>query len=367
MKFYDRAELGKYTETPEGYLHGEFPITRPGVFPYMRNGGSVSQVAKLPDEVFSKETIESANNKPLTNDHPNVGVDVRNFKALSVGMTDGDAHVEDNKLVVGATITDPDMIAQVKSGKRELSIGFNADVPTESGEYGGAQYDAAQRNIKINHIAIVDRGRAGHGISIHDSAAFVMDDDSNIQGGTKMATMIIDNQSFEADQRVIDAANDTKKQLVAAEALVAKLKKQLAGSEDTAASSKKEADSLKGERDALKTQLKDAQDKQLDQDALDKRIDARLALQTSAARFVGDGFDFKGKTDREVKVAAIKTTNDSFDEKDKSDDYINAFYDSAVSLADKKGFTHTLGGQGVKQNENDSVDKLKGDRANAYK
>lgn len=367
MKFYDRAELGKYVETPEGYLHGEFPITRPGVFPYMRNGGSVSQVAKLPDEVFSKETIESANNKPLTNDHPNVGVDVRNFKALSVGMTDSDAHVEDNKLVVGATITDPDMIAQVKSGKRELSIGFNADVPTESGEYGGAQYDAAQRNIKINHIAIVDRGRAGHGISIHDSAAFVMDDDSNIQGGTKMATMIIDNQSFEADQRVIDAANDTKKQLVAAEALVAKLKKQLAGSEDTAASSKKEADSLKGERDALKTQLKDAQDKQLDQDALDKRIDARLALQTSAARFVGDSFDFKGKTDREVKVAAIKTTNDSFDEKDKSDDYINAFYDSAVSLADKKGFTHTLGGQGVNQNETDSVDKLKGDRANAYK
>ncbi|TOZ05129.1 hypothetical protein DIS17_04080 [Levilactobacillus brevis] len=367
MKFYDRAELGKYTETPEGYLHGEFPITRPGVFPYMRNGGSVSQVAKLPDEVFSKETIESANNKPLTNDHPNVGVDVRNFKALSVGMTDSDAHVEDNKLVVGATITDPDMIAQVKSGKRELSIGFNADVPTESGEYGGSQYDAAQRNIKINHIAIVDRGRAGHGISIHDSAAFVMDDDSNIQGGTKMATMIIDNQSFEADQRVIDAANDTKKQLVAAEALVAKLKKQLAGSEDTAASSKKEADSLKGERDALKTQLKDAQDKQLDQDALDKRIDARLALQTSAARFVGDSFDFKGKTDREVKVAAIKTTNDSFDEKDKSDDYINAFYDSAVSLADKKGFTHTLGGQGGNQNETDSVDKLKGDRANAYK
>lgn len=367
MKFYDRAELGKYTETPEGYLHGEFPITRPGVFPYMRNGGSVSQVAKLPDEVFSKETIESANNKPLTNDHPNVGVDVRNFKALSVGMTDSDAHVEDNKLVVGATITDPDMIAQVKSGKRELSIGFNADVPTESGEYGGSQYDAAQRNIKINHIAIVDRGRAGHGISIHDSAAFVMDDDSNIQGGTKMATMIIDNQSFEADQRVIDAANDTKKQLVAAEALVAKLKKQLAGSEDTAASSKKEADSLKGERDALKTQLKDAQDKQLDQDALDKRIDARLALQTSAARFVGDSFDFKGKTDREVKVAAIKTTNDAFDEKDKSDDYINAFYDSAVSLADKKGFTHTLGGQGGNQNETDSVDKLKGDRANAYK
>lgn len=367
MKFYDRAELGKYVETPEGYLHGEFPITRPGVFPYMRNGGSVSQVAKLPDEVFSKETIESANNKPLTNDHPNVGVDVRNFKALSVGMTDSDAHVEDNKLVVGATITDPDMIAQVKSGKRELSIGFNADVPTESGEYGGAQYDAAQRNIKINHIAIVDRGRAGHGISIHDSAAFVMDDDSNIQGGTKMATMIIDNQSFEADQRVIDAANDTKKQLVAAEALVAKLKKQLAGSEDTAASSKKEADSLKGERDALKTQLKDAQDKQLDQDALDKRIDARLALQTSAARFVGDSFDFKGKTDREVKVAAIKTTNDAFDEKDKSDDYINAFYDSAVSLADKKGFTHTLGGQGGDQNETDSVDKLKGDRANAYK
>jgi len=365
MKFYDRAELGKYTETPEGYLHGEFPITRPGVFPYLRNGGSISQVAKLPDEVFSKETIESANNKPLTNDHPSVGVDVNNFKSLSVGMTDSDAHVEDNKLVVGATITDPDMIAQIKSGKRELSIGFNADVPAESGEYGGSQYGAAQRNIKINHIAIVDRGRAGHGISIHDDAAFVMGDSDTNTGGKHMANLIIDSQQFEVDQHVADAHDNLKKQIATKEAELAKLKKQLDGAKGEADSAKKEADSLKGERDALKGQLKDAESKQLDQDALDKRIDARLALQTSASRFVGDSFDFKDKSDRDIKVAAIKTTNDSFDEKDKSDDYINAFYDSAVTLADKQGFTHTMGGGA--HVETDSVDKLKDDRANAYK
>ncbi|WP_085763065.1 hypothetical protein [Levilactobacillus brevis] len=110
-----------------------------------------------------------------------------------------------------------------------------------------------------------------------------------------MANLIIDSQQFEVDQHVADAHDDLKKKLAAAEATVTQLKKQLSGSEDEAKSSKKEADSLKGERDALKTQLKDAQDKQLDQDALDKRIDARLALQTSAARFVGDSFDFKGR------------------------------------------------------------------------
>lgn len=367
MKFYDTAELGKYTETPEGYLHGEFPITRPGVFPYFRNSGSISQVAKLPEEVFSKDTIESANNKPLTNEHPNVGVDVNNFNKLSVGMTDGDAHVEDNKLVVGATITDPSTIAEIKSGaKRELSIGFVADVPSESGEYGGNQYDAAQRHIKINHIAIVPRGRAGHGISIHDDAVFVMDD-ANIRGGTKMATMIINDQSFEVDQRVIDAQGDLKKQLAEAKATVAKLEKQLAGSEGAATSSKKEADSLKGERDSLKTQLEDAKKNQLNQDAVDTMVADRMALQTSAARFVGDSFDFKGKSDRDIKVAAIKITNDSFDEKDKSDDYINAFYDSAVAMADDQGFTHSIGGNKQHQTVTDSVDNLKIKRAQAYK
>lgn len=364
MEFYDTAELGKYTETPEGYLHGEFPITRPGVFPYLRNGAEVSQVAKLPEEVFSKATIESANNKPLTNEHPNVGVNVNNFKKLSVGMTDGDAHVEDNKLVVGATITDPATIADIKSGaKRELSIGFVADVPSENGVYAGNQYDAAQRHIKINHIAIVPRGRAGHGISIHDSAAFVMED-VNTQGGTKMATMIINDQSFEVDQHVIDAQSDLKKQLSAAEALVAKLKKQLSGSEDSATSAKKEADSLKGERDSLKAQLEDAKKNQMDQDAVDALVSDRMALQSTAIRFVGDSFDFKGKSDRDIKVAAIKTTNDSFNDADKSDDYINAFFDSAVAMANDKGFTHSAID---KTSENDSIDDLKAKRGKSYK
>ncbi|CAJ1226648.1 DUF2213 domain-containing protein [Lactiplantibacillus xiangfangensis] len=364
MKFYDTAELGKYTETPEGYLHGEFPITRPGVFPYLRSGGSVSQVAKLPEEVFSKETIESANNKPLTNEHPNVGVDVNNYKKLSVGMTDGDAHVEDNKLVVGATITDPETIADIKSGsKRELSIGFMADVPAESGEYGGNQYDAAQRHIKINHIAIVSRGRAGHDVSIHDDAAFVMDDKK--QGGNLMpAHLIIDSQQFDVDQKVADSFDDKKKELATAKAKVAQLEKELGQSQDDTKKFKKESDSLAGERDALKAQLDEAQKKTMDQDALDKRIDTRLALQTSASRFVGDSFDFKGKSDREIKVAAIKTVNDSFDSADKSDDYVNAFFDSAVAEAKKKGFTHSATGKEI---ETDSVDKLKNERANAYK
>ena len=72
-------------------------------------------------------------------------------------MTHNDAHVLDNKLLVSFTITDAETI-KINDGKRELSIGFQADVTKETGVYNGMQYDSVQRNMQINHIAIVDEG-----------------------------------------------------------------------------------------------------------------------------------------------------------------------------------------------------------------
>ena len=63
----------------------------------------------------------------MTDDHPTEPVTAANYNKYSKGMTHNDAHVLDNKLLVSFTITDAETI-KINDGKRELSIGFQADV-----------------------------------------------------------------------------------------------------------------------------------------------------------------------------------------------------------------------------------------------
>lgn len=199
---YDKALIQDFKETDEGYLTiTACPITRPGVFPYRRTDGGVSMEAKLPEELFSSATVSSANAKPMTDDHPNEPVNANNYSRYAKGMTHNDATVKDNKLAISFTITDSETIKKVNDGKRELSIGFQADVKSETGMYDGMQYDAVQRNMLINHIAIVEEGRAGPQVAIRgDSMAFMIDSkDKRKTGGNKMPVLKIDSKDYEVD------------------------------------------------------------------------------------------------------------------------------------------------------------------------
>jgi len=65
-----------------------------------------------------------------------------------------------NKLALGDTLS-----MSVGAGKRELSLGYMADlVPYE----GDEDYDFEQRNIAPHHLAVVDRGRCGSMCSFID-------------------------------------------------------------------------------------------------------------------------------------------------------------------------------------------------------
>ena len=50
----------------------------------------------------------------------------------------------------------------LKRGLRELSLGYDCDLEENPGTWNGMPYDCIQRNIRINHLAIVDEARAGH-------------------------------------------------------------------------------------------------------------------------------------------------------------------------------------------------------------
>lgn len=330
LQRYDKSYIKDYGETPEGYLTVTVPITRPGVFPYQRQDGTVQMEAKLPDEIFSDRTIYSARSKPVTDEHPNEPVTIDNYQTYAKGMSHTDARVEDLKLYVSLTITDKDLIQKVYDGKREISIGFLSDVVAESGTYNGQQYEYVQRNIEINHIAIVDQGRAGPEVAIRsDSDAWQIEDNSK-GGQTTMPKYKIDGKEFEVDSAV--------------KAHIEKLEAQL----DTAKIKAANVDALQGRYDALEVklqntenELKTAKESQLSADELDKQVEARVALISTAKPLLGDSFDFTGKTEREIKEAVIAITKEEFKGDGKSDDYINAFFDATVGQVQSNGYSST--------------------------
>jgi hypothetical protein len=53
-------------------------------------------------------------------------------------------------------------------GKKELSAGYHADHDFIPGTFNGQDYDAIQKNIIFNHVALVDRGRMGSNVAVLD-------------------------------------------------------------------------------------------------------------------------------------------------------------------------------------------------------
>ena len=157
---------------PEGYLLClNVPVARTGTQEYLAEelgltrGSSVVSVYRPEEEVFSPETIASFEGMPVTNDHPPEGVDITNIRALQKGhahnVRRGNGE-ESDLLLADLIITDPALITAIlEGGKREISCGYTYELCEENGQY-------IQRQIRGNHVAVVDAGRAGSRVSIKD-------------------------------------------------------------------------------------------------------------------------------------------------------------------------------------------------------
>lgn len=331
LQRYDTSYIKDYMETPEGYLTVNVPITRPGVFPYQRQDGTVQMEAKLPEVIFSDRTLRSARSKPVTDEHPNEPVTIDNYLTYSKGMSHTDARVEDLKLYVSLTVTDKELIQKIHDGKNEISIGFMSDVVAENGTYDGRNYEYVQRNIEINHIAIVEQGRAGPEVAIRsDSDAWQID--SNEGGKTKMAKVKIKDTEYEVDDAVKAHITSLEKKSTDKE------KEQKGDSVDSLVG---RIDALEAKLEVKQAELDEAKKNAFSEDEMNSKVEARITLVNAAKPLLGDSFDFTGKSDREIKEAVISTTKQEFKGDGKSDDYINAFFDATVEQVQSTGFSST--------------------------
>lgn len=172
--YYGSRISDHITTTPEGYLvcH-DVPIARIGVQRYLgretpdpnADPERVIPVERPEEEVFSKEAIASFEGKPVTNDHPPEDITTQNvsvyMKGVAKDVRQGTGEFKDC-LVADLVIYDPMLVQSVRDGKREISCGYDCLWVPDGNRF-------IQRNIRGNHIAVVDKGRAGARVSIHDA------------------------------------------------------------------------------------------------------------------------------------------------------------------------------------------------------
>lgn len=174
MLFYgSRLSDNIYRREPEGYLICvNTPVARSGTQEYLPEelgrppGPDPLTVYRPEDEVFSEATIASFQGMPVTNDHPNTedGVTVDNVRYLQKGDVHNvrrGAGDESDLMLADLIIKDQRLIDEILGGKREISCGYTYDLVEEDGRL-------VQRNIRGNHVAVVDAGRAGHRVRIKD-------------------------------------------------------------------------------------------------------------------------------------------------------------------------------------------------------
>jgi hypothetical protein len=158
----DIGELRPVERRADGTIRVDAYLTRCGVFTYMQPDGSVRKELRLPDDVYEPESLRSFEGVPVTNEHPPGMLDAKNARHYQVGSVLGAPSRDDDHVRGRMSVTDHDTVQAMESGKTQVSCGYTCDCVEAPGvhpDYGA--YDAVQKNIRGNHVAVVDRARAG--------------------------------------------------------------------------------------------------------------------------------------------------------------------------------------------------------------
>ena len=269
-------------------------------------------VYRPPEEVFTPDSMRSYAGAPVTIEHPSEPVTPANWKDHAVGEVASDDIVKDGEAIrVPFMLRDAAAIDTVERGKRQISMGYNCKLDFVDGVApDGTAYQAIQRDIRINHLAIVDRARGGPSLKIGDK-----------QMSTK--TITYDGLPLE----VTDAS----------EAVINKLSAKVVDGEKALADTKSEHDKAMAAKDA---EIDDLKTKVVDQAHIDALADAKAEVVSKAKAIVGDKLpDTAGKTVAEVRRMTVAAKLGDAAVADKSDDYVEARFDT---LADAKPNTPTV-------------------------
>ncbi|WP_343711900.1 DUF2213 domain-containing protein [Inquilinus sp.] len=288
--------VGDQRTTADGYLVASARIARTGVQQYLgsemgRPDLSVVRVYRPADEVFAADALSSMAHRPVTLDHPSEPVTSANWKALSIGQVGGEVARDGEFVRVPLVLMDQGAIDAVQAGKRQLSVGYVAQIDWTAGTTdAGEPYDAIQRGIRANHLAVVDAARAGPACRIGDSWSTPKPERTDMTKQVKIDGITVE---------LSDTAYEVVSKLMSDHQTLKDVKAKVDADLATAQTGLQTKD---GEITGLKAQLADAQ---ITPAKLDAAVAARAAVIADARKIAGDKLVVDGKTEAEIRRAAV--------------------------------------------------------------
>jgi hypothetical protein len=259
-----------------------------------------------PEEVFSDASLASYASVPVTLGHPPVAVTPDNMREYQIGHVT-DAPPESRVKVDGSAdewvkttlvIGDAEALELIAKDGAEVSCGYRCELDMTPGVApDGTPYDAVQRKIVLNHVAVLTK-------------------DQKARAGAE-AKIRLDQQNMIKIQ--IDGVEYEK----GSDAHLNKLK---ADADAAVAKEKARADKAEGERDTEKKRA-DAAEAKVSPKNLDAAVASRLALLKRAAQFLPGTYDSEGKTDSDIVRDCVATQMDAKELEGKSADYIQGCFD----------------------------------------
>lgn len=317
---FDRAgyRITQREYTDEGFLKVPGRVARTGIQEYLArelgldgDPNRIVRVYRPPEEVFAQASLDTYDASDITNDHPKELVTALTYKGVAVGVVRGAGRPDGDFVVCDLIVKDQKTISDINAGKCEISAGYTAIYEHSPGvTTDGQPYDYIQRDIRINHVAIVDRARAGANARVFD----------HTPGGNTMPVFITTDSG-----RSVDVADPANAQVVADS--FDRLLKRATDAEAKAGQAQETADKAQAAADSAAEKLEEAR-KASGDEAIAARVKAISATQELARKVAGDGFTCDSLDVTEIKRAALVVARPKVAWGDKSAAYIEAAFDA---------------------------------------
>lgn len=392
--YFTIDDAAKVRTTNDGYMVATPRVARTGIQLYYgseigKTGDDASKIFKInrsEDEVFKTDSLATYGFKPVTDDHPPVEVTSANWKDYASGQVGGEVLRDQECIRVPMAIMDQRTIKKVQGGKVEISVGYDCEIEMTAGQLAdGTKFDGSQKNIRVNHVAIVDAARGGAKLRFGDATASlpeanVISTGDQVPGSTiqkdekPMKTILVDGISVNVDTeqggQIIErhiatlktSTADAQKQVGELTTQFTTVKTQLdnATAKHTTEMAAKDAEIV-----TLKKQLEDSK---LTPAAIDQLVKDRAVTAGKGRALLGDKLVVDGKSDTEImrQVVDAKLGDAA---KGWSDEQIKvSFLTMTADVKPQDRATDTAAVMGAafsaapSQQTTDAVDKAYGDR-----
>lgn len=334
------------------------PISKVGVFEY--SGAQISaelepdRIYKVyrPEEELSNEAcIESFKLVPWIDEHVmlgNTGEGLTPAEEKGIeGVIGEEVYFKDGYLLGNLKVFSKNLKDLIDDGKIELSIGYRCEYDIQSGSFNGVQYDAVQKNIRGNHIALVEEGRSGPDVAVLDHFKFTFD-----TAELKMADA--DKETKDEDMAKDEAEMNISELISLGAKLHGALEKLKSSGVDTKDEEVKDEEEKKAE-DEDEDKAKDEEEKKAEDEDEEKKAEDEEAKDEETKK--SDAMDSKIKT-LEKRLALMEKSNihasqvseknalaeklsdfiGVFDHKDKSLDYVARYGVKKLGINCKAGY-----------------------------